>query len=100
MISSLVGDWHSQSYLLNILALTAELKGPSVEQGLYDIVARLELLIPDNKVEWYCYVDPVRILRMAWQRRKNETQAENKSEQVFCEMRYIFLSKRNRTSFL
>jgi hypothetical protein len=51
VISSLVSDWHSQSYLLNILTLTAELKGPSVEQGLDDIVARLELLIPDNKVD-------------------------------------------------
>ena len=82
MISSLVADWHSESYLLNLTALMAELKRRAVEQELYDVVTSLELLISDNKVKWYCYVDSIRIPCMAWQGRQHETQAEKKSEQI------------------
>lgn len=65
MISSLVNDWHSQGYLLNIPAFTAEPKRPAVEPGRNNAVASFELRIPDNKVERYCNADSIRILCMA-----------------------------------
>jgi len=54
VISTRVGlDWHSKNYLLNIAALTAESQCFVVVQGLNDVVTSLELLSPDNKVEWF-----------------------------------------------
>jgi hypothetical protein len=80
MISGRVGfDWYSKGYLLNVSVLTPESQGVVGEQRLYDVVAGLEFLIPDQKVERDGCFDLGPILRMAWHCREGENQSENNS---------------------
>jgi len=66
MISGPVGfDWNGKGYLLNVSVLTPESQGVVGEQRLYDIVAGLDFLIPDDKIEGDGCFDLGSILRMA-----------------------------------
>jgi hypothetical protein len=100
VISNLVAlDWHGKGYLLNISILTAKSQRLLVEQGLDDVIPGLEFPIPDNKIEWYGYVDPSGILRVGWHRRKGKIQSEKKSDNVFCEALHVFSFSKKSIQF-
>jgi len=80
VISGLVGfGWQSKRDLLTIAVFTAELQqvlASKRSNGLNELFASLEFLIPDHKIKWDCRFDLRLTLRMAWYSRESEDQSK------------------------